>query len=159
MNEGVKVFLAITVTTCLLLFVRCNLVSQDVVYYRETLSLPTIASQNPVPPSENTAPDAYNKILQSASYAGQSEQAFQSLYEAPAWTDRLKKSVDSQIEKNKPLPTGINYYDKVEGYGVPNKPFEVENSMLHVNPFDNMDYQTPQFVDLHINRYMEKSHE
>jgi len=34
----------------------------------------------------------------------------------------------------------------MEGFGMDNRPFEPENTLLHMNPWDNVDYQVPVFT-------------
>ena len=38
-----------------------------------------------------------------------------------------------------------NTWPRLEGFSLSKKPFEEDNSLLYVNPFDNQDYQTPYF--------------
>ena len=37
------------------------------------------------------------------------------------------------------------YMNKSEGFSLDKKPFEAEWTLLHRNPFDDVDYQTPEF--------------
>ena len=37
------------------------------------------------------------------------------------------------------------YLDKKEGFSLSKKSMEHDWSLLHMNPFDNIDYQTPRF--------------
>ena len=41
---------------------------------------------------------------------------------------------------------GMLVSSKKEGYGSDNKPFEADNTLLHRNPFDDINYIRPRFV-------------
>jgi hypothetical protein len=38
----------------------------------------------------------------------------------------------------------------MDGFGMDNRPFEPENTLLHRNPWDDVDYRVPSYVKKYI---------